>query len=46
LNPAGAADGNDEKQQTSRAFMQTANVQFQKAGLRGLSLLVASGDPI
>ena len=24
--------GNDEKQQTSRAFMLTANTQFQKAG--------------
>jgi tripeptidyl-peptidase-1 len=36
--------GNDEKQQTSAAFMDSANVQFQKAGARGLSVLFATGD--
>ena len=36
--------GNDEKQQTSTAYMNSVNVQFQKAGTRGLSVLFASGD--
>merc|ERR1711871_963315 len=36
--------GNDEKQQTSTAYMYSCNVQFMKAGTRGLSILFASGD--
>jgi tripeptidyl-peptidase-1 len=36
--------GNDEKQQISKAFMQSCNVQFMKAGTRGISILFASGD--
>ena len=36
--------GNDEKQQTSTAFMDSCNVQFMKAGTRGISILFASGD--
>lgn len=36
--------GNDEKQQTSREYMESCNVQFQKAGTRGLSILFATGD--
>ena len=36
--------GNDEKQQTSKAFMEEANVQFQKTGLRGISIMFATGD--
>jgi tripeptidyl-peptidase-1 len=36
--------GNDEKQQTSAAFMQESNVQFQKTGLRGISIMFATGD--
>jgi len=36
--------GNDEVQQTSTEFMYTVNTAFIKAGARGLSLLVASGD--
>ena len=36
--------GNDEKQQTSAAYMLSCNVQFMKAGARGISVLFASGD--
>jgi len=36
--------GNDEAQQTSTAYMQQCNTQFQAAGALGLSLLFASGD--
>jgi tripeptidyl-peptidase-1 len=36
--------GNDEVQQTSDAYMQSTNIQFQVAGSLGLSLLAASGD--
>jgi len=36
--------GNDEKQQVSAEYMQTANTAFMKAGARGLSILFASGD--
>jgi hypothetical protein len=36
--------GNDEKQQTSRTFMYTTNTAFMKIGLRGVSILFASGD--
>ena len=36
--------GNDEAQQTGDAFIQAANVEFQKLGVRGISVLVASGD--
>jgi len=36
--------GNDERQQTSRAYMLTCNTAFQKAGAQGLSILFASGD--
>lgn len=36
--------GNDERQQTSVAFMNSVNVQFQKLGVKGLSVLFASGD--
>lgn len=36
--------GNDEAQQTSTAYMFTANTAFQKAGVKGLSILFASGD--
>lgn len=36
--------GNDEAQQTSTAFMESVNVELQKLGLRGASILVASGD--
>jgi len=36
--------GNDEKQQTSTEFMFTANTAFMKAGVRGISILFASGD--
>ena len=36
--------GNDEAQQTSIEYMTSTNVQFQKAGARGLSILFASGD--
>ena len=36
--------GNDEVQQTSAAYMESCNTQFQAAGLKGLSLLFASGD--
>jgi len=36
--------GNDEAQQSSEEFMVAANTAFMKAGLRGLSILFASGD--
>jgi tripeptidyl-peptidase-1 len=36
--------GNDEAQQTSVAYMNTCNTQFQAAGVKGLSILFASGD--
>ena len=36
--------GNDEVQMPSAGYMQACNVQFMKAGARGLSLLFASGD--
>lgn len=36
--------GNDEVQQTSADFMDSANVQFQKLGAMGVSVLFASGD--
>jgi len=36
--------GNDERQQTSVQFMDSVNVQFQKLGAKGLSILFASGD--
>jgi tripeptidyl-peptidase-1 len=36
--------GNDEKQQTSTAYMFQCNVQFMKAGAQGISVLFASGD--
>lgn len=36
--------GNDEVQQTSAAYMNEVNVQFQIAGTMGLSILFASGD--
>lgn len=36
--------GNDEIQQTSEDFMDSANVQFQKLGAMGMSVLFASGD--
>jgi len=36
--------GNDERQQTGIAYMDSCNVQFMKAGTRGLSVLFASGD--
>merc|ERR1711871_1496003 len=36
--------GNDEKQQTSTAYMYSCNVQFMKAGVRGLTIMFASGD--
>lgn len=36
--------GNDEKQQTSKAYMESCNTQFLKAGAKGLSVLFASGD--
>ena len=36
--------GNDEKQQTGAAFMYSVNTAFMKAGVRGLSILFASGD--
>lgn len=36
--------GNDEKQQTSRAYILSCNTAFQKAGAQGLSILFASGD--
>jgi len=36
--------GNDEAQQSSAEFMHVCNTAFMKAGVRGLSLLFASGD--
>lgn len=36
--------GNDERQQTGRAYMDTVNVHFQKIGARGISIFIASGD--
>jgi tripeptidyl-peptidase-1 len=36
--------GNDEKQQTSTAYMESCNTMFMKAGVAGLSVLFASGD--
>jgi tripeptidyl-peptidase-1 len=36
--------GNDEKQQTGAAYMESCNTQFKAAALRGLSILFASGD--
>jgi len=36
--------GNDEAQQTSTEYMLTCNTAFMKAGVRGLSILFASGD--
>ena len=36
--------GNDEKQQTGISYMDSVNVQFMKAGTRGLTIMFASGD--
>merc|ERR1719506_3168448 len=36
--------GNDERQQSSDAYMFSANTAFMKAGAQGLSILFASGD--
>ena len=36
--------GNDELQQTSTAYMLSVNTEFMKAGARGLSIFIASGD--
>jgi len=36
--------GNDEIQQSSDAYMFSCNTAFMKAGVRGLSVLFASGD--
>jgi len=36
--------GNDEIQQTSSSYMDSVNVQFQKLGAQGVSILFASGD--
>merc|ERR1711998_500822 len=36
--------GNDEIQQTSGDFMDSCNVQFQKLGAQGISVMFASGD--
>eukprot|EP00656_Telonema_subtile_P024101 TRINITY_DN2595_c0_g2_i1.p1 TRINITY_DN2595_c0_g2~~TRINITY_DN2595_c0_g2_i1.p1 ORF type:complete len:571 (+),score=160.80 TRINITY_DN2595_c0_g2_i1:188-1900(+) len=36
--------GNDERQQTSTDYMNQVNVQFQAIGVRGISVLFASGD--
>merc|ERR1712178_408970 len=36
--------GNDEIQQTSASYMDSVNVQFQKLGAQGVSVLFASGD--
>lgn len=36
--------GNDEVQQTSVDYMNSVNVEFQKSGALGLSVLFASGD--
>lgn len=36
--------GNDEAQQSGATYMYTCNTAFMKAGVRGLSILFASGD--
>merc|ERR1712028_97980 len=36
--------GNDERQQTSTAYMQQVNTQFMQAGAKGISILFASWD--
>ena len=36
--------GNDEVQQQSVQYMYSCNAQFMAAGVRGLSILIASGD--
>ena len=36
--------GNDEAQQTGIAYMLQCSIAFQKAGLKGISILFASGD--
>ena len=36
--------GNDELQQTSAEYMYDCNTQFMMNGVRGLSVLFASGD--
>jgi len=36
--------GNDEKQQSGGAYMDSVNTAFMKAGTMGLSILFASGD--
>merc|ERR1712217_151859 len=36
--------GNDEVQQSSTQYMYTCNTAFMKAGVKGLSILFASGD--
>jgi tripeptidyl-peptidase-1 len=36
--------GNDESQQTSKAYMLQCNTQFQKMGAAGISVIFASGD--
>ena len=36
--------GNDEAQQTGAAYMNSANAAFMKIGVRGVSILFASGD--
>lgn len=36
--------GNDEAQQTGISYMETANAAFMKIGVRGVSILFASGD--
>mmetsp|Transcript_114333 Transcript_114333/g.227519 ORF Transcript_114333/g.227519 Transcript_114333/m.227519 type:complete len:594 (-) Transcript_114333:152-1933(-) len=36
--------GNDEAQQTGANYMYTCNTAFLKAGVRGISILFASGD--
>jgi len=36
--------GNDEIQQTSDDYMFTTNIEFMKAGARGVSIFFASGD--
>lgn len=37
--------GNDEAQQVSVDYMQAVNAEFMKAGCRGVSLFIASGEP-
>jgi len=36
--------GNDKIQQSGRQYMRTINIAFMKAGARGVSILIASGD--